>query len=41
MAGMIVATADHGGMMRETFAMTKAYGEARKQHGRASCWTRS
>jgi hypothetical protein len=35
MAGMIVATADHGGMMRETFAMTKAYGEARKQHGKS------
>jgi hypothetical protein len=33
MAGLIVATADHGGMMRETFAMAKAYGEARKQHG--------
>ena len=35
MAGMIVATADHGGMMRETFAMAKAYGEARKQHGKS------
>jgi hypothetical protein len=35
MAGLIVATADHGGMMRETFAMTKAYGEARKQHGKS------
>src|SRR4051795_3285029 len=33
MAGMIVAMADHGGMMRETFAMAKAYGEARKEHG--------
>src|SRR3954468_1489138 len=32
MAGMIVAMADHGGMMRETFAMAKVYGEARKQH---------
>jgi hypothetical protein len=32
-AGMMVITADHGGMMRETFAMAKAYGEARGQHG--------
>jgi hypothetical protein len=35
MAGMIVAMADHGGMMRETLAMAKAYGEARKQHGKS------
>jgi hypothetical protein len=35
MAGMIVATSDHGGMMRETFAMAKAYGEARSQHGKS------
>jgi len=35
MAGMLVITADHGGMMRETFAMAKAYGEARKQHGKS------
>ena len=35
MAGLIVATADHGGMMRETFAMAKAYGEARKEHGKS------
>ena len=34
-AGMMVAMADHGGMMRETFAMAKAYGEARKQHGKS------
>ena len=34
-AGMIVITAEHGGMMRETFAMAKAYGEARKQHGKS------
>src|SRR4051794_41941869 len=33
MAGLIVAAADRGGMVRETFAMGKAYGEARKQHG--------
>src|SRR5437763_1024923 len=33
-AGMLVITADHGGMMRETFAMAKVYGEARSQHGK-------
>jgi hypothetical protein len=32
-AGMIVLTAQRGGTFRETFAMAKAYGEARKQHG--------
>ena len=32
-AGMIVVTAGHGGTIRETFAMAKAYTEARKQHG--------
>jgi len=32
-AGMMVITADRGGMMRETFAMAKAYAEARQQHG--------
>lgn len=32
-AGMIVITAAHGGMFRETFAMSKAYTEARAQHG--------
>jgi hypothetical protein len=32
-AGMIVITAAHGGMYRETIAMTKAYVEARGQHG--------
>lgn len=32
-AGMIVITADKGGMIKETFAMGKAYAEARKQHG--------
>jgi hypothetical protein len=31
--GMIVVTAAHGGTFRETFAMAKAYAEARKQHG--------
>jgi hypothetical protein len=33
LAGMMVITADHGGMMRETVAMAKAYSEARQQHG--------
>jgi len=32
-AGMIVVTADKGGSFRETFAMAKAYAEARQQHG--------
>jgi DNA-binding transcriptional regulator GbsR (MarR family) len=32
-AGMIVATAERGGTFRETFAMAKAYTEARKEHG--------
>jgi hypothetical protein len=32
-AGMIVLTAQRGGTFRETFAMAKAYEEARKQHG--------
>src|SRR3954467_9708892 len=32
-AGMIVVTAAHGGTFRETFAMAKAYAEARRQHG--------
>ena len=35
MAGIIVAMADGGGMVRETFAISKAYGEARKQHGKS------
>ena len=30
---MIVLTAAHGGMFRETVAMSKAYVEARSQHG--------
>jgi hypothetical protein len=34
-AGMIVITADKGGMLRETFAMAKAYAEARGQHGKS------
>ncbi len=32
-AGMIVVTAAHGGMFRESIAMAKAYTEARSQHG--------
>ena len=32
-AGMIVMTAARGGMFRETIAMSKAYTEARAQHG--------
>ena len=32
-AGMIVVTAAHGGMFKETVAMSKAYVEARAQHG--------
>jgi hypothetical protein len=32
-AGMIVSTAERGGTFRETFAMAKAYAEARKEHG--------
>jgi hypothetical protein len=30
---MIVVTAAHGGTIRETIAMSKAYAEARSQHG--------
>ena len=32
-AGLIVITAAHGGTFRETIAMSKAYTEARAQHG--------
>jgi hypothetical protein len=32
-AGLIVVTAQRGGLFRETIAMAKAYGEARQQHG--------
>lgn len=32
-AGMIVLLAQRGGTFRETFAMGKAYAEARQQHG--------
>ena len=32
-AGLLVITASRGGMIRETIAMSKAYAEARAQHG--------
>jgi hypothetical protein len=32
-AGLIVVTASRGGSFRETFAMSKAYAEARSEHG--------
>jgi hypothetical protein len=32
-AGLMVITAQSGGMLRETFSMAKAYGEARQRHG--------
>jgi hypothetical protein len=32
-AGLIVVTAQRGGTFRESFAMAKAYAEARQQHG--------
>ena len=32
-AGLIVVTAQRGGTIRETFAIAKAYAEAREQHG--------
>jgi hypothetical protein len=34
-AGMIVITAQRGGMLRETISMAKAYVEARQQHGQS------
>lgn len=32
-AGMFVVTAEGGGTFRETFALARAYADARKQHG--------
>ena len=32
-AGLLVITASHGGTFRETIAMSKAYAEARAEHG--------
>jgi hypothetical protein len=34
-AGMIVVVASSGGMFRETFAMSRAYAEARAAHGQS------
>lgn len=34
-AGLIVITAQRGGTFRETFAIGKAYAEAREQHGQS------
>lgn len=34
-AGMIVVTAQRGGTIRETFAIAKAYAEARQEHGQS------
>jgi hypothetical protein len=34
-AGMVVVTASHGGTFRETFAMSKAYVEARSERGKS------
>ena len=34
-AGMVVVTASSGGMFKETFAMSKAYAEARAGHGQS------
>jgi hypothetical protein len=35
LAGMIVLTAEHGGSIRETFALAKAYAEAQRQQGQS------
>jgi hypothetical protein len=32
-AGLMVVTADAGGTLRETFALARAYADARKEHG--------
>ncbi len=34
-AGMMVITAAHGGMLRETVSIAKAYAEARAHHGQS------
>jgi hypothetical protein len=34
-AGLLVVTAEHGGSFRESFALAKAYAEARGQHGQS------
>lgn len=35
LAGLLVLTAEHGGSIRETFALAKAYAEARQQQGQS------
>jgi hypothetical protein len=35
LAGLLVLTAEHGGSFRETFALAKAYAEARQQQGQS------
>jgi hypothetical protein len=35
-AGLAVVTAERGGSFRESFAMAKAYAEARQQHGQSA-----
>lgn len=35
LAGMIVLTAEHGGSIRETFALAKGYAEAQRQQGQS------
>ncbi|HEY5277443.1 MAG TPA: hypothetical protein VIK38_13110, partial [Coriobacteriia bacterium] len=34
-AGLIVITAQRGGVLRETLALTQSYADARKQHGQS------
>ena len=34
-AGLLVITAQHGGTLRETYSMAKAYAEARANHGQS------
>jgi len=34
-AGMVVITAQRGGLLRETISMAKAYAEARQHHGQS------
>jgi hypothetical protein len=34
-AGLLVMTAQRGGVFRETLALAKAYSEARQQHGQS------
>jgi hypothetical protein len=34
-AGLLVLTAERGGIVQETYSMAKAYAEARRQHGQS------